>query len=641
MYLMKIWGRNVKGGDFSFDLTRANVLIGDNFKGKTRVADAVRLVYLGYLPELGKQPRSTFKLSAGAEMEVGGTFNNGEEISRRWFLKGETVKTEDSLPPGFDAVSAILATMLNADVYFGLSDRDRVTYVFENCRLAKVFARDEITARIAKVAPGYEFAPFWQDVDATEGVTLTPQLEIELLVGFVAEEWRSLKEQAKRMEETTRGLSNLRALDAQTRPVSAIDDDRVRVERALAELNERKGAVAAAYGEQARAQQRRQEIAREINATDKDAHAKVELDNRLDMILRELAAFPPEANVRALFDVMTNAQRDYDVARLPAGELRRQVDEVEEEIHQIDGMTECPTCGACGEGWKKGRLAELVQKHAALAQRLAAATNLVVERDEAREKAKKEHDDASASETRRAQFKVEEARSRDALSKLDARLARRTALEEERDRLPDYDMKVEERMQAVQGEINVLQQESRALENERSAAIGRQHDLKRLADAETARDRAKGDQELAAAAGKELRQIQSELVEAAFGPLLERANRIFAGVMLTPLAYRDGEIGTWRSGVWVSHETFSGVEKALTYAAIQAALAAESPYRVMIVDELGRLRHDNAELAAVAVLNALERGDVEQFIGIDPERPGLYRTLPKVGELSFNVIEIS
>lgn len=633
MYLTKISARSLKGGDFQYDLTRANVLVGENFAGKTRVGDAIRLLLIGHLPELGKLPRATFGLACGPTMEVSGEFNNGATIRRRWTLKGDAIKTEQDLP-GFLGDSGILTVMLNAEEYFSLSDRERVDYVFANCQIgdAKI---GPIDARIAKVAPGYDFPAITANIDHQQAV----QEFVAEAIEAVTEDWKLQKDHAKMNEQTTQGLTHLRLQDAQCRPLAIIDADRARNAEKTAAANERKSALSATYSEQKKAQVRRGEIVREINTTDKDAHAKVELDNKLDMILREIAAFPPEANVRVLFDAMTNAQRDYDVANLPAGDLRRQLDEVEEEIHNIDGMDACPTCGACGEGWKAGRLAELVQRASALKQKLATASKLVDEKETAYDAAKKAHDDASAAETRRAQFKVEEARCRDSLSKLAGRVARRTALEEERDRLPDFDPKVEEQMQAVQGEINVLAQEARALETERTSATDRAHDLKRLAEAEKNRDEAKAKQELAAAAGKELRVIQAELVEAAFDPLLKTANAIFAGVLLSPLAYRDGEIGTWRGGVWVGHRTMSGTEKALTYAAIQAALAAKSPLRVMLLDEMGRLTRKTATMAIAALHNAVAEGLVDQVLLVDPERPELYANV-NLTDLAFNVIRI-
>ncbi len=643
MYLTKISGRSLKGGNFDFDLTRANVIVGDNFAGKTRIADAIRLLLIGNLPELGATPRATFELASGPAMEVFGTIDTGTatvEIRRRWFLKGDTVKMEVEVPEIL-ADCPLLTVMLNAEEYFSLSDRARVDYVFANCPIEKAFTRDEITARIAKVAPGYEFAPFYEDVDAMEGVKMTPQLEIDTLCGFVAGEWKSFKEQAKRMEETVRGLTGLRAQDAQARPLAVIEDERARLERRVTELNEKRGVHATTYSAQKKAQVRRGEIAREINTTDKDAIEKVGLVEKFDMVLRELAAMGPEANVRFLFEDMVTKEGSYDRLRLPATDLRRQCENIGKEIAEIDGKETCPYCGAAGEGWKKIRLAELMMKADQLYEQALTAAKLRDAANDVFELATKTHNEAKQIEDRRARLKQEEGRCRDAISRLDVRLARRTALEEERDRLPAFDPLLEEQVEGIQQQLNVAAQEGRALENEMKDVIGRSHELTRLAKAESDRDKAKANQELAAAAGKELRVIQGELVEAAFKPLLDTANAIFAGVLPSALSYRDGMIGSWRSGVWVGHATFTGVEKALTYAAIQAALASRAPIRIMLLDELGRFTKKNAAIMSLAVLEAIKAGLIDQFVGIDPERPEIYsQNLVKSSDLAFKIIRI-
>jgi hypothetical protein len=87
--------------------------------------------------------------------------------------------------------------------------------------------------------------------------------------------------------------------------------------------------------------------------------------------------------------------------------------------------------------------------------------------------------------------------------------------------------------------------------------------------------------------------------------------------MLSPLAYNDGEIGTFRDGLFIGHATMSGTEKALAYAAIQAALASKSPVKLMIIDELGRLTDKNIARVLDAASAAINDGRLDSFIGIE------------------------
>lgn len=645
MHLISISGRNIKGGDFDVSLSRANVIHGENYAGKTRIADAIRLLLVGHLPELGNTNGATFGLASGPFLEVSGVFSDGRTLRRRWTAKGDSVKMEVEVPEDWKGFRDVLCVMLNAEEYFKLGETDRVRYVFANCPSGDVPGREAIAERVLKAAPGLSLGRFMAADYPMEARGLAGWLEE--LIDKVAEDWKAAKEQSKRFEETARGLTHLRALDAQARPLAALEDERAKLEREHAGLLEQRGRVEAAYAEQKKAVERRGAIAREINATDKDAHDRVAQTEKLVMILRERSAAGAPAAVRPLQDAQIFCQRTYDDARASLGRLQHEINALENELAEIDGKLVCPFCGASGSGWKVLRTADLAKriddlkgKHAA--QVLAASAASV-----ALEGAVRSLDEAERAERRGALLAQTEAQVRAVLAALELRLARRTALEEERDRLPELDPALAEHVEELQGQINGNREQARALDAEVRQGVGRAHDLARLAQAETERDAAVARVDVCAAGGKELRLIQAEVVEGAFRQLLERANGIFGSVLPSPLAYRHGEIGTWRAGQWVGHRTFSGVEKALTYAAIQAALAAGSPVRVMLLDELGRMTARTAGVCARAILSAIDAGLIDQFVGIDPDRREPYDQTKVHGAggvvddvLEFQVIDI-
>ncbi|HVY61151.1 MAG TPA: hypothetical protein VHF22_05825 [Planctomycetota bacterium] len=163
--------------------------------------------------------------------------------------------------------------------------------------------------------------------------------------------------------------------------------------------------------------------------------------------------------------------------------------------------------------------------------------------------------------------------------------------------------------------------------------MGRASELQRLAQAETDRDSAKKEQAIAEAAVAKLREIQGKMVAEAFRPLLEEANRLFRGALPFSLEYNaeKAEIGRRAGGVWVGHKTFSGVEKLLTYAAIQMALAAKSPIRIMLLDEM--LRAQNTDERPVfdelvdACKQAVREFGIDQFVGVIPGNASSYAGL--------------
>jgi small-conductance mechanosensitive channel len=192
------------------------------------------------------------------------------------------------------------------------------------------------------------------------------------------------------------------------------------------------------------------------------------------------------------------------------------------------------------------------------------------------------------------------------------------------------------RMEAKAAEVN-------SLEATRRDQVGRDYDLQRLAEAEKNRDKALKEKVITDAAVEAIKELQKRMVRDAFEPLLTHANELFEGVLNEKLAYNDGEIGFWRGGTWSTHKTFSGTEQALAYAAIQLALAARGPLRVLVLDELGRLSDDNVIKVSRALARACGTGRIDQFVGVETGRVMLYDTGARdyLTESAINVISVS
>lgn len=635
MYLTKIGARALEGRSFEYDLTRANLIIGDNGAGKTAIFNAITLLLLGYKPRpdgTGKTNQATFELSSGPVLEVWGTFDSGATMRRRWTAKGDGVKAElVEIPPELEKFGAGgLAVMLDAATYFNLSDRERVEYVAANCPGEPGLTQEQVVNRLFKVAPDYAIGVHYARLDTAikevPDEVRTPGDQIEFLIEGASADWKSSKETVKRMEETVRGLTHLRAQDgAALRPSGAIEDDQAKNLREQGELTERKSALATRYSEMVNGRNRRAAISRELNASEKDRAEKARLDEKLALILKTIAEAGEPADLANLIAKKGEFAAAFTVETEKEERSRRARFVLEKELDALDAAKVCPFCGATGSGWKQLKAAELARK----IDELKEIENVALAQMDIFSKAHKAALAVVAAEQekgdRRRRLDAEEKAVRYSLAQVEPRLARIATLAEESARLAPEDPQLETDVQLVQTEINLKAEEGRRLNSEARSAAARSGDLQRLAQAEEQRDASKKEQDAAAAAGKELRAIQAELVEAVFKPLLETANAIFDGVPVYPrLAYRDGMIGTWRTGAWVGHRTFSGAERSLAYAAIQAALTSKAPARVMLIDELGNFRRKNATEAAGALLLAVEAGLLEQVIGIDPERPEIY-----------------
>jgi hypothetical protein len=117
----------------------------------------------------------------------------------------------------------------------------------------------------------------------------------------------------------------------------------------------------------------------------------------------------------------------------------------------------------------------------------------------------------------------------------------------------------------------------------------------------------------------EVAEIQAEMVADAITPFLATVNRLCGELLLSPIAYHEGEFGRWAGTTWISHRTFSGTEKLLAYAAIGVALAQEAPLKIVLMDELGRLDIENKSRLLDLMTGLVEAGTIDQFVGIDTD----------------------
>lgn len=638
MKLTKISATNFKGSPFfTINLTPATVLVGGNFRGKTRVTDAIRLALLGYLPELGKNNKETMSLASGPTMEVVAEFQDGTKIRRSWSLKGNSVTKDEDVPEAVKAWGD-LNVMLNADEYFALTDRKRMEYVFAHCPGASQLKPEDILSRaelkVSQEIPDYVEAEYDKTTksiydEAVAGGFMAPADFIECALNRYTHVYKDAKANAVRAEKMIQQMTDMRLRDTPTTPVAVLEQKRKALVVEIAALNEKKGANLGRFTQMKSDASRREVIRRETSFGDKNRQALVDLKAKLELVCAQLKAedevTPTMANAAESAVNQVNL-KVRDATRLRSEAATRKNAAVV-QLGDLDGKMECPYCGATGDGWKALKAAEL-------------ATAIDKEEQIGVDQAKVLIDlkvDLAAAEGQRDELVAMQNKQQGLMAEMDAitakiraiepQIARLDALAEELARLSVDDPALTASVETIQSELNVKNDDLRVVDMEITAVNGRTFELQRLANAEKERDDAKVEASIAEAAGKELRVIQGEMVVAAFKPLLERANRFFSQVLASPLAYNakeGGEIGTWRDGLWVGHRTFSGTEKALAYAAIQAALAMSSPFKLMLIDELGRLDGRSVDRLIRSVGAAVDGGVIDGFVGIDTGRMPFY-----------------
>jgi len=143
-------------------------------------------------------------------------------------------------------------------------------------------------------------------------------------------------------------------------------------------------------------------------------------------------------------------------------------------------------------------------------------------------------------------------------------------------------------------------------------------------------------------AGVELIRVrQQKLVDRAINAILGTARRFTDGIMLGKLDYKDGELGYWAGATWVGHETFSGTETALAFAAFSVALAAESEIKLVMIDELGIADPATKRIIIERMVKLVVEGVISQFCGADSnERDYTAATVEAGGTLLNNGVTL-
>jgi hypothetical protein len=583
MRLGKIGGTNFMGADFELPLEELNIIYGPNFSGKSRIKRAIELSLLGYAPGLDKRPADIFRLSSGREMEVraelatetiktpGSEETTYHALHRSWKLAtGGTVKVKHHVPEFMDGATPLV--MLDAGDYFGRSARGRVELVFATAKAESITAgsvKDALDG-IAKVTDN-ETA---NEICRHAGGKAVSTQEWFSVAAETAEQLRSeASASVRRYGGTIQGLSALQLDEkAPQRSLEAIDAELTKLHEHLGWLKAQKEKAEKQANEaeqrELEYEQLRHKIALAGDPIPRDYNIK-ELREKAETLGKRLV----ELRAKEFTHSQWLARKNDFVPTTTCPTCRRPLDEpfmefLEPEPEKPDGVT----------------LAVVEFGYNEVCQQLDEYTRT-----------------------------------------LDVQAWRRRLKELETGTLI---LKLE----PIELEIASAKQAVDRLELERRIAESDRNDRKRLAEAQAEHAKAVEAEARYKEAKKFLLAEKEKLIAQVFGPLLETANALADGIARAPFEYRDGEFGytiryirddgplhsTPSPTRWVSEETFSGTEQALLYASLQAALGAQSPCRVVVVDELADMDDRKFLLFLVNVAAVLGAGKIDQFVGLTP-----------------------
>jgi DNA repair protein SbcC/Rad50 len=623
MKIKRIKAVGIKGGDFEHELGGVTLVSGKNFTGKTARLEAVRLALMGYLPELGKANGATMGLARNGSLQVEAEFNDGRSIWRSWNRSKTGVKAEAGLA-GFPDTPAVL---IDPAAYFTLGDKDRVRYVFGLINVEEKVNADTVISEIKNIRLAEnteetervirELVDWVDESDRARHDAGAPVQDwLEEIVAGAREKLKFARQNADRIAKTVQGLTQMQAADVMTEDVSEAME-KVRVY--LAELQAKKNSGAARAKERHQTEQTLNDLAANIAKLERESADIPALEKELS----ELRAFPfTVVDLQKLALQWREAQKRLNQVEVDYGFTAKRANTLRKEIEEIDRLIACPTCKCKGKGWKKNILGTREDERN---EAIALLNDLVKRQDEAAREVALVTEQMD--KAREIEAKSRDHQSRVAKTEALLQLANRNKDELERARKMHANLSHKlfglASLAADEGtnldtNIEVARKGLQELEDaQRKADMAKAEGMRR-AQAILESQALEAEVKVLGEAVKVLERLQVKLVEESFKEILGKANRLTGGILPSLLEYKDGEIGRWNGGTWVSHKAFSGTEKALAYAAISVALAADAPCKIVMIDELGRLDTDNAKRLIERVAELISEGVIDQFIGVGP-----------------------
>ena len=645
MHITQVTAKNLKGRTFAHDLKPLTLIVGPNFSGKTAIVEAIRLCLLGYIPELGKRTSDSFELSSASRMDVALTFQDGPlpRLERSLWMERNAIRNS------FTANSVEWGNaLLDAGQYFELSDRARVDYVFERITLPEEFTAAGILAKLHRVSMGETHSVHHQEQKANLLKWIEDEfkqgplpVEIEKVDKFLSEEFTDFNRRARDSEGAVRTLTELKLRESECNATTLTDirNEISRVETLLAEANAEEGALFARAKQSRTLSDRRRELVAKLEAPAQD-YTPVIRD------LEEKLAALPNLNMPSDDDWrrVTEQERSViSVLETAKGDWRRlegELNEVMKAMEECDQLVECPTCHGKAKGWKKKMGEALTKRVSDLNGRLVDARQRLTNAQATFDTATRNTSELS-SRIANARAVQHERSEREHNLNVMRRQAQqeaelRRATQEELDRLEAIpEPPTESELAVSRKRLDELTAKNAGLKSSLRDAERLAHDIRRGEEAAEVHQKAVASAEITKALGTALREVRGEIVSVAFDELLVTANNLADGILPSPLAFRENQIGRYTPSGFVGHGTFSGTEKALTYVALAAALSSQSPFRLLILDELSRLTGDVQQKALTAFAEAVAHGKLDQVIAVIPADPDDMLMNESMSEIAF------
>lgn len=632
MHISNVSAQNFKGSTFKHELFPLTLIGGKNWVGKSTITDAIRLALLGKLREVPATKelpgeKATFQLSSGVYMNVGVTLSpEGIRMERTWSTKGSSVamQVDGTLP---QAVEDSLGFMLNIEEFFGLSEDKRNAYLFSAIPLGSEFSQDALIAKIKNIRVAtnnvasekaiQKVIAELENIDNSGG-------NIQSYYEQALELVKTLKSSAdayhKRMTAGAQMIASLQAMEEQAKAY-----DPVQLAARRSALNDQENQLSTDYGKLKQARDQHDRSATMIqNARDYiEAHKDFDkttpdtLAKARPTLAAELVRLIEEHRKAA--KIMSGAASAAGTAKAILRERAGDMDGANDAVENFDKHTCCPTCGAKTKGWKTAVLKTLQDTADAAKVAYDKAKVAVEEAEAVHKKADTAYETVNTA-MEQAKKKLEEhdelARTANSIfQKFSSAEATLKAFPDQQPTDSGYTVQLTE----LQEKIGDLRAERGKIEMDIAKSQAIQADIKRIAQSQQERMTAEAEVAVCKQVLDILIEDREQLVKTAVDKIIGRVNYFTKGILRSELVFENAQFCyRHEKGHLVTYRTFSGGEKLFAYMAISLALSTLSPFKLAIIDELGRLHPEVLPLLLDRVQKALEDGLLDQFIGAIP-----------------------
>ena len=663
MHISKIDVSNVRGVSGSFDLGPCTIILGDNFSGKTGLLHAIRLGLFGWIPHPRKDSMiKPSSLRSGQLMHVALNWSGGPLTRTVWDPKSkEPLEISDEI-------------FLSTRSYLDASPAKRLECISKRFPMPDDITLDSITATLKNIRLEQNTAEtekvcnaLLQDVLAKAKGADSVSAAMAQMITYLQEAVLSHRQTVDRMAKTVAGMVQLET-DPSSLDIGLISERIATKQNAMNDALKTSGEIAesirstVAVIEKAKAYQA--EASRDVGEADtiKESlnicESNLAAEEAVEMDQSKVAAArgAVEKCRAVLADIRERISSTNSAIAVQKSVLDSCKNETVVAKHSLESRKhslattlnsgQCPTCGGHGETFEAdiARLIaaeeEITDKALIKIEDKAMAAHATLERLNASLSELKDLESASTDDLTSAAdalnmlqsiqgehaLKVKTLRQNIAVYR--ARLeqfgktcaaveAAKKWLQENAATLDPVLIETLRQNQAdMRNTITELTNEIRSLTQQKNNAIdlASKENTRQAAIAE--KGRAEAGLEYLKRCHEDLKAIQQTAMDAVFGGLMEKINA-FTTDIIGELIYCDGDIGKNINDQFVSQDQFSDTEQIVTHAAIAAALASRDKFRVVIVDELTRVRGVR-KAQIVSRMNELIRcGEIDQFIGVD------------------------